>query len=102
MSYLSRDLKEFYKGEMKKTEYTRIAGAIVYPRGVYAVYNTRDQSMLWCGRGEEKTKILLSNSIFHPVATGRKWMMPFCWGKISGQRLPPCMRRSDGDICKSG
>ena len=63
MSYLSRDLKEFYKGEMKKTEYTRIAGAIVYPRGVYAVYNTRDQSMLWCGRGEEKTKILLS-SIF--------------------------------------
>lgn len=69
MSYLSRDLKEFHKGEMKKTEYTRIAGAIVYPRGVYAVYNTRDQSMLWCGRGEEKTKILLS-SIF--LAGGRR------------------------------
>ena len=69
MSYLSRDLKEFHKGEMKKTEYTRIAGAIVYPRGVYAVYNTRDQSMLWCGHGEEKTKILLS-SIF--LAGGRR------------------------------
>ena len=41
MFYLSRELKEFYEGEMKKTEFTRIAGALVYPYGVYAVYNTR-------------------------------------------------------------
>lgn len=63
MCYLSRELKEFYAGEMNKTEYTRIVGAVVYPGGVYAVYNTRDQAMLWRGLGEEKTQILLS-SIF--------------------------------------
>ena len=61
--YLSRDLKDFYEGEMKKTEFTRLAGTIVYPHNVYAVYNTRDEAMLWRGRGEEKAQILLS-SIF--------------------------------------
>ncbi|MBQ8240651.1 MAG: hypothetical protein IJZ38_07415 [Bacteroides sp.] len=61
MCYLSRELKEFYTGEMKKTEYTRIAGAVVYPGGVYAVYNTRDEAMLWRGKGEEKTQVLLSD-----------------------------------------
>ena len=61
--YLSRDLKDFYEDEMKKTEFTRLAGAIVYPHNVYAVYNTRDEAMLWRGRGEEKAQILLS-SIF--------------------------------------
>ena len=63
MFYLSRELKEFYEGEMKKTEFTRIAGALVYPYGVYAVYNIRDDAMLWRGEGEEKAKVLLS-SIF--------------------------------------
>ena len=63
MFYLSRELKKFYEGEMKKTEFTRIAGALVYPYGVYAVYNTRDDAMLWRGEGEEKAKVLLS-SIF--------------------------------------
>ena len=63
MFYLSRELKEFYEGEMKKTEFTRIAGALVYPYGVYAVYNTRNEAMLWRGEGEEKAKVLLS-SIF--------------------------------------
>ena len=61
MCYFSRELKEFYAGEMKKTEYTRIAGAIVYPGGVYAVYNTRNEAMLWRGKGEEKTRALLSD-----------------------------------------
>ena len=61
--YLSRDLKGFYEDEIKKTEFTRLAGAIVYPNGLYAVYNTRDDAMLWRGRGEEKAQILLS-SIF--------------------------------------
>ena len=46
---------------MKKTEFTRLAAAIVYPFGVYAVYNTRDEAMLWRGRGEEKAQILLSS-----------------------------------------
>ncbi len=59
--YLSRELKSFYENEMKKTEFTRLAAAIVYPFGVYAVYNTRDEAMLWRGRGEEKAQILLSS-----------------------------------------
>lgn len=58
--YLSRELKEFYEDEMAKTGFTRIAGTIVYPQGMYAVYNTRDEPMLWRGRGEEKAQILLS------------------------------------------
>ena len=58
---LIRILKSFYENEMKKTEFTRLAAAIVYPFGVYAVYNTRDEAMLWRGRGEEKAQILLSS-----------------------------------------
>lgn len=56
----SRDLKEFYGDEMNKTEFTRLTGAIVYPRGMYAVYNTRDSAMIWGGKGEEKAQVLLS------------------------------------------
>lgn len=59
--YLGKALKLFYDDEMKKTGFTRIAGAIVYPQGIHAVYNTRDQAMLWRGRGEEKAQILLSD-----------------------------------------
>lgn len=62
--YSSRQLKEFYQGEMKKTEFTRIIGSAVYPGGVYAIYNTRDQPMSWYGKGEEKTQILLSSIFF--------------------------------------
>ena len=58
--YNARDLKAFYGGEMNKTEFTRLAGVIVYPRGLYAVYNTRDTAMYWGGKGEEKAQVLLS------------------------------------------
>ena len=59
--YLSRELKSFYEGEMKKTEFTRLTAAVVYPNGMYAVYNTRDEAMLWRGGGEEKAQILLED-----------------------------------------
>ena len=58
--YLSRDLKEFHKGELEKTGYIRLVGALVYPQGMYAVYNTRDVPMQWRGRGEEKAQMMLS------------------------------------------
>ena len=57
----SRDIKEFYGDELNKTEFARLTGAIVYPRGVYAVYNTRDTAMLWGGKGEEKAQVLLES-----------------------------------------
>ena len=59
--YLSRELKSFYEDEMKKTEFTRLTAAVVYPYGMYAVYNTRDEAMLWRGGGEEKAQILLED-----------------------------------------
>ena len=59
--YLSRELKSFYEGEMKKTEFTRLTAAMVYPNGMYAMYNTRDEAMLWRGGGEEKAQILLED-----------------------------------------
>ena len=46
---------------MKKTEFTRLTAAVVYPNGMYAVYNTRDEAMLWRGGGEEKAQILLED-----------------------------------------
>jgi hypothetical protein len=39
-----------------KTCFTRIIGALFYPGGMYAVYNTREHMMKWCGLGEEKAK----------------------------------------------
>ncbi len=54
--YLSREIKCFFsEEELKKTQFTRLAGAIVYPYGVYPVYNTREDAMLWRGSGEEKS-----------------------------------------------
>lgn len=57
--YIARDFKKT-GDESNKTMYTRIIGALFYPGGVYAVYNTRDAVMKWSGRGEIKT---LSNLI---------------------------------------
>lgn len=34
--------------------FTRIVGAIFYPGGCYAVYNTRNAAMKWNGMGEFK------------------------------------------------
>ena len=52
--YLARDFKKIDPAEHNKTTFTRIVGALFYPGGVYAVYNTRDAVMKWKGRGEFK------------------------------------------------
>ena len=51
--YIARDMKNI-SGEANKTMYTRITGALFYPGGVYAVYNTRGSVMKWSGVGEVK------------------------------------------------
>lgn len=53
--YIARDFKKIDKAELNKTIFTRIVGAIFYPGGLYAVYNTRDAIMKWSGMGEFKT-----------------------------------------------
>ena len=57
--YIARDFKKFDTEEFNKTMYTRIVGAVFYPGGVYAVYNTRGAVMKWCGMGECKAEGLL-------------------------------------------
>ena len=47
--YLARDIKKAFPGEEKKTLFTRAVGALFYPGGCYAVYNTRDAAMKWKG-----------------------------------------------------
>lgn len=52
--YLARDFKKISPAEQNKTMFTRIVGAIFYPGGCYAVYNTRSAAMKWNGMGEFK------------------------------------------------
>ncbi len=52
--YLARDIKKAFPGEEKKTMFTRAVGALFFPGGCYAVYNTRDAAMKWKGMGEFK------------------------------------------------
>ena len=52
--YLARDFKKINPAEQNKTMFTRIIGAMVYPGGCYAVYNTRSAAMKWNGMGEFK------------------------------------------------
>lgn len=52
--YLARDIKKAFPGEEKKTLFTRAVGALFYPGGCYAVYNTRATAMKWKGMGEFK------------------------------------------------
>ena len=52
--YLARDFKKINPTEQNKTMFTRITGALFYPGGCYAVYNTRDAAMKWSGMGEFK------------------------------------------------
>ena len=47
--YLARELKQVNAYELNKIRFTRLAGAIVYPGGAYAVYNNRDQMLNWMG-----------------------------------------------------
>jgi hypothetical protein len=53
--YIARDFKKTDTDGANKTMYTRIIGALFYPGGVYAAYNTRNSVMKWSGRGEIKT-----------------------------------------------
>ncbi len=57
--YIARDFKKLDVEEFNKTMYTRIVGAVFYPGGVYAVYNTRGAVMKWSGIGEFKAKMHL-------------------------------------------
>ena len=52
--YLARDIKKAFPEEEKKTLFTRAVGALFYPGGCYAVYNTRDAAMKWKGMGNSK------------------------------------------------
>ena len=64
--YLARELKQVNEYELNKIRFTRLAGAIVYPGGAYAVYNNRDQMLNWMGEGERKIRNHLQ-SIFTPM-----------------------------------
>ena len=54
--YTSRCLKQIGITEANKTKFTRIVGAVIAGNNSYAVYNTRNAVMKWCGNGESKTK----------------------------------------------
>ena len=64
--YLERELKQVNEYELNKIRFTRLAGAIVYPGGAYAVYNNRDQMLNWMGEGERKIRNHL-HTIFTPM-----------------------------------
>ena len=46
--------------DVNKTSFSRITGALFYPGGCYAVYNSRDYLMNWNGRGEAKVRLHLT------------------------------------------
>lgn len=52
--YLAKDIKKINPAEQNKTMFTRMVGAVFYPGGCYAVYNTRGSAMKWSGMGEFK------------------------------------------------
>jgi len=58
--YIARDIKGSEFDDMDKTMFTRVVGAMFYPGGCYAVYNTRNAVMKWSGTGEFKAKHFLS------------------------------------------
>ena len=57
--YLARDLKKINASEQNKTMFTRTVGALFYPGGCYAIYNTRSSIMKWSGMGEFKSRLSL-------------------------------------------
>lgn len=61
--YTTRHLKQIGKTEMNKTMYTRIVGAVIAGNECYAVYNTRNAVMKWCGMGESKARTELEGVI---------------------------------------
>jgi len=58
--YIARNIKGSEFDDMDKTMFTRIVGALFYPGGCYAVYNTRNAVMKWSGVGEIRAKLYLS------------------------------------------
>lgn len=58
--YLGKELKGVGDDADNKTMFSRIAGALFYPGGCYAVYNSRDYLMRWNGKGESKTRLNLA------------------------------------------
>ena len=59
--YIARDIKGSEFDDIDKTMFTRVVGAVFYPGGCYAVYNTRNAVMKWSGTGEIKAQIFLSS-----------------------------------------
>ena len=64
--FFSRELKRVNDYEMNKIRFTRLAGAIAYPGGAYAVYNHREGMQRWMGEGEGKVKLHL-REVFYPM-----------------------------------
>lgn len=60
--YISKELKRVGNDDINKTLFSRITGALFYPGGCYAVYNSRDYLMKWNGKGEEKTRLYLEET----------------------------------------
>ena len=59
LAYPSRMLKFSDDGEVNKTGFSRITGAVFAGGDCYAVYNTRNAVMKWSGKGELKVMISL-------------------------------------------
>ena len=57
--YPSRMLKFSDDGEVNKTGFSRITGAVFAGGDCYAVYNTRNAVMKWSGKGETKAMVSL-------------------------------------------
>lgn len=58
--YISRELKYADEDGGNRTKFSRLTGAIFYPGGCYATYNSRDALMKWNGQGELKTRLYLT------------------------------------------
>ena len=58
--YMSNELKHVGNDDVNKISFSRITGALFYPGGCYAVYNGRDYLMNRNGRGESKTRLILT------------------------------------------
>ena len=99
--YLARDLKKIRPSEQNKTAFTRTVGALFYPGGCYAVYNSRDAAMKWNGMGEFKalhslTEIARMNAGLQTVDSalllGRSWKTALDTLQSAGQSSRPELR----------
>ena len=58
--YISRELKYADEDGGNRTKFSRLTGAVFYPGGCYAIYNSREALMKWNGQGELKTRLYLT------------------------------------------